>query len=149
MPIWSIWRIAFVTMPAPTRPFWTFGYGRNKTAKMITSLTFVTTYKIVIWAWQIALVTLGPRILFWFWFWFWRWPMRIPADIWKKMSMRKQYWKFSVLKIRTKHRSVLLLHYYPSITDGVHRNENFVEIIPVFSTFSNFFKKKNYKSHFM
>ena len=40
----------------------------------------------------------------------------------------------------------------PSITDGVHRKENFVEIIPVFSTFSNFFKKKkkkNYKSHFM
>ena len=40
----------------------------------------------------------------------------------------------------------------PSITDGVHRNENFEEIIPVFSTFSNFFKqnkKKNYKSHFM
>ena len=30
----------------------------------------------------------------------------------------------------------------PSITDGVHRNENYVEIIPVFSTFSNFFKKK-------
>ena len=30
----------------------------------------------------------------------------------------------------------------PSITDGVHRNENFAEIIPVFSTFSNFFKKK-------
>ena len=30
----------------------------------------------------------------------------------------------------------------PSITDGVHRNENFEEIIPVFSTFSNFFKKK-------
>ena len=28
----------------------------------------------------------------------------------------------------------------PSITDGVHRNENFVEIIPVFSTFSKFFK---------
>ena len=41
---------------------------------------------------------------------------------------------------------------HPSITDGVHRNENFVEIIPVFSTFSNFFKKKKkyiYKSHFM
>ena len=31
---------------------------------------------------------------------------------------------------------------HPSITDGVHRNENLVEIIPVFSTFSNFFKKK-------
>ena len=29
-----------------------------------------------------------------------------------------------------------------SITDGVHRNENSVEIIPVFSTFSNFSKKK-------
>ena len=28
----------------------------------------------------------------------------------------------------------------PSITDRVHRNENFVEIIPVFSTFSKFFK---------
>ena len=34
------------------------------------------------------------------------------------------------------------LQYKPSITDGVHRNENLVEIIPVFSTFSNFFKKK-------
>ena len=30
----------------------------------------------------------------------------------------------------------------PSITDGVHCNENFVEKIPVFSTFSNFFEKK-------
>ena len=30
----------------------------------------------------------------------------------------------------------------PSITDGVHRKDNFVEIIPVFSIFSNFFKKK-------
>ena len=29
----------------------------------------------------------------------------------------------------------------PSITDGEHRSENFVEIIPVFSTFLNFFKK--------
>ena len=28
----------------------------------------------------------------------------------------------------------------PSITDGVHRNVNFVEIIPVFSSFSKFFK---------
>ena len=33
----------------------------------------------------------------------------------------------------------------PSITDGVHHNENLVEIIPVFSTFSNFFKKKKKK----
>ena len=33
----------------------------------------------------------------------------------------------------------------PSITDGVHRNENFVEINPVFSTFSNFKKKKEKK----
>ena len=40
---------------------------------------------------------------------------------------------------------------FPSITDGVHRNKNFVEIIPVFSTFSNFFKekKKNDKSRVM
>ena len=37
----------------------------------------------------------------------------------------------------------------PSIRDRVHRNENFVEIIPVFSTFFSSFKKKIYKSHFM
>ena len=38
----------------------------------------------------------------------------------------------------------------PSIRDRVHRNEYFVEIIPVFSTFFTFFKKKkNYKRHFM
>ena len=39
----------------------------------------------------------------------------------------------------------------PSITDGVHRKENFVEIIPVFSTFSKIFNNKFffYKSHFM
>ena len=45
----------------------------------------------------------------------------------------------SSISILTKYR------YTPSITDGVHRTENFVEIIPVFSTFSNFFKKKNKK----
>ena len=33
-----------------------------------------------------------------------------------------------------------LLGFKPNITDGVHRNDNFVEIIPVFSTFSK--KKK-------
>ena len=38
----------------------------------------------------------------------------------------------------------LLFMLNPSITDGVHRNENFMEIIPVFSSFSNFFKKKIY-----
>ena len=51
----------------------------------------------------------------------------------------------------TREQSVLFA-FAPSITDGVHRNENVVEIIPVFSTFSNFFKKKKkkiYKSHFM
>ena len=41
----------------------------------------------------------------------------------------------------------------PSITDGVHRTENFVEIIPVFFNFFKLFQKKkkekNYKSHFM
>ena len=37
---------------------------------------------------------------------------------------------------------ILMLCCTPSIRDRVHRNENFVEIIPVFSTFSNFFKKK-------
>ena len=43
-----------------------------------------------------------------------------------------------------------IINVTPSITDGVHRNENLVEIIPVFSPFSNFFKKKTtYKSHYM
>ena len=37
------------------------------------------------------------------------------------------------------------LQFDPSITDGVHRNENFEEIIPVFSTFSNFLKKNKKK----
>ena len=35
----------------------------------------------------------------------------------------------------------------PSITDGVHRNENFEETIPVFSTSSNFFKQKKKKNY--
>ena len=60
----------------------------------------------------------------------------------------------TLLKIRAKDVFILgnLLNINPSITDGAHRNENFVEIIQVFSTFSNFLKKekkKNYKSHFM
>ena len=39
---------------------------------------------------------------------------------------------------------------HPSITDGAHRKENFVEIIPVFSTFSKIFKKIYiYKSHLL
>ena len=37
---------------------------------------------------------------------------------------------------------LIMLIFIPSITDGVHRNKNFVEIIPVFSTFGNFFQKK-------
>ena len=43
--------------------------------------------------------------------------------------------KMSLCKSRMK---VKRLTRKPSITDGVHRNENLVEIIPVFSTFSNF-----------
>ena len=35
-----------------------------------------------------------------------------------------------------------MFDYKPSITDGVHRNENFVEIFKVFSTFQTFSKKK-------
>ena len=56
------------------------------------------------------------------------------------------------ISLRLHIQEVMTFGFYPSITDGVHRNENLVEIIPVFSTFSNFFnnnKKKNYKSHFM
>ena len=36
----------------------------------------------------------------------------------------------------------------PSIIDGVHRNENFVEIIPVFSKFFKVFQKKLLKSFY-
>ena len=39
----------------------------------------------------------------------------------------------------------LFYSFSPSITDGVHRNENFEEIIPVFSSFSNFFKQNKKK----
>ena len=40
--------------------------------------------------------------------------------------------------------SLFYLDFYfpPSITDGVHRNENFVEIIPDFQLFEAFSKKK-------
>ena len=44
-----------------------------------------------------------------------------------------------------KDRLILAIGSQPSITDGVHRNENFIKIIPVFSTFSNFFKKRKKK----
>ena len=40
------------------------------------------------------------------------------------------------------NRFDLLIGALPSITDGVHRKENFVEIIPVFSTFSKIFNNK-------
>ena len=43
------------------------------------------------------------------------------------------------------HYSYCFMQCVPSITDGVHRNENFEEIIPVFSTFSNFFKQNKKK----
>ena len=58
---------------------------------------------------------------------------------------------FNTFQIFMNHKPNTTCGSTPSITDGVHRNENFVEIIPVFSTFSNFLKKKkkNYKSHFM
>ena len=62
-----------------------------------------------------------------------------------------QFGFFSVLLPKLRDFMIIIASSIgPSITDGVHRNENLVEIIPVFSTFSNFFKKKkNYKSHFM
>ena len=57
----------------------------------------------------------------------------------KYVKAEKKEWTFLISK-----------YVGPSIRDRVHRNENFVEIISVFSTFSNFFeKKKNYKSHYM
>ena len=51
----------------------------------------------------------------------------------------------NVLHINILASCIKKIHILPSITDGVHCNENFVEIIPVFSTFSNFFKKKKKK----
>ena len=39
----------------------------------------------------------------------------------------------------TRHPTMTII---PSITDGVHRNENFMEIIPVFLLFQTFSKKK-------
>ena len=56
---------------------------------------------------------------------------------------------YILLLLRLKNRvnmknlreEIKMMSVNPSITDGVHHNENFVEIIPVFSTFS--VKKKN------
>ena len=44
-----------------------------------------------------------------------------------------------------------IVRLWPSITVWVHRNENFVDIIPVFSTFSQIFNNNFFfhKSHFM
>mgnify|MGYP006863837727 CR=1 FL=1 len=50
-------------------------------------------------------------------------------------TLQKSYFGINLFCFRN-------LTYSLSITDGVHRNENFVEIIPVFSTFGYFFKKK-------
>ena len=55
--------------------------------------------------------------------------------------------KFLAYKKRLKHEKKILSHFFtlfPSITDGVHRIESFVEIISVFSTFCG---KKNEKLH--
>ena len=51
------------------------------------------------------------------------------------------FWPSFIDRSNEKGMQIFILE-DPSITDGVHHNENFVEIIPVFSTFSNFFKKK-------
>ena len=62
----------------------------------------------------------------------------IPWEFWDEVFSLKIWGHFIQ---QCNHLS--FLRYSPSITDGVHRNENLVEIIPVFSTFSNIFKKKN------
>ena len=48
----------------------------------------------------------------------------------------------NVLRVNDKWTVVYPIGDAPSITDGVHRKENFVEIIPVFSTFSKIFNNK-------
>ena len=57
----------------------------------------------------------------------------------QKLENHETITRFLFKIIAPRHR------YEPSITDGVHRNENFEEIIPVFSTFSNFFKQNKKK----
>ena len=65
-------------------------------------------------------------------------------------TLVKNFIHFWALEFQDFFSDLLTFSKEPSITDGVHRNENLVKIIPVFSTFSTFFKKKkNYKSHFM
>ena len=53
------------------------------------------------------------------------------------------------MKYTSKHLIIEYFCIYPSIRDRVHRNENFVEIITVFSTFFNFFKKKPLEKPFL
>ena len=60
------------------------------------------------------------------------------GSVWSKAFYILFSFGLSFICLKTKTN-----HLLPSITDGVHRNENLVEIIPVFSSFSNFFIKKN------
>ena len=57
-----------------------------------------------------------------------------------KKSFKLFFSRVAIQGIPKKDRMTYL--WKPSITDGVHRKDNFVEIIPVFSIFSNFFRKK-------
>ena len=62
-----------------------------------------------------------------------------------KMFHRNQNWKNHLLCLNVLFFKRQKYGMNPSKPDGVHRKENFVEIIPVFSTFSKIFKKKKKK----
>ena len=63
------------------------------------------------------------------------------------VSSDDQDWCIRNLKVNNfiDHPAMFGLNVSPSITDGVHQKENFVEIIPVFSTFSKIFNNKKKK----
>ena len=68
-------------------------------------------------------------------------------SVWLKQGNKSIYLRLFSFKKSEKEAlsSSSFIWSQPSITDGVHRNENFAEIIPFFSTFSNFFKKRKKK----
>ena len=60
-----------------------------------------------------------------------------------KKSFKLFFSRVAIQGIPKKDRMTYL--WKPSITDGVHRKDHIVEIMPGFSTFSNLFKKRKKK----
>ena len=61
---------------------------------------------------------------------------------WSEFHLNRSYFLQNPYFKKLNHSFYRKFGFNPSITDGVHRKENFVEINPVFSTFSKIFNNK-------